>query len=90
MFSLVSRQLGVSVNDIAKWLATLQNLIGFIDLRSYGQMSASGFEFILILVISTRYSYFCAHRVRDPEDQLEAALGGSQSLKAAHGTVFEV
>ena len=32
------------VNDIANWVATLQNLIGLIDLRSYGQMGASGFE----------------------------------------------
>ena len=27
------------VNDIANWVTTLRNVIGFIDLRRYGQMS---------------------------------------------------
>ena len=45
MFLLVSRRFqSPEINDIANWVATLQNLIGFIDLRSYGQMGASGFE----------------------------------------------
>ena len=31
------------VNDIANWVNTLRNVVGFIDLRSYGQMRTSGF-----------------------------------------------
>ena len=45
---------------------------------------------VLFLSVSIPYSYSCAHVAEDAEDQLEAALGASQSLKAAHGTVFEV
>ena len=88
------------VNDIANWVATLQNVMGFIDLRSYGQMSTSSVRFILlnddpfshthIYIVSTPYSYSCRRIVKDAEDQLEAAMGASHSLKAAHGTVFKV
>ena len=45
---------------------------------------------VLFLSVSIPYSYSCSHVAEDAEDQLEAALGASQSLKAAHGTVFEV
>ncbi|KAF8799186.1 peptidase M14 [Phlegmacium glaucopus] len=65
------------VNSIANWVSTLPNVIGFIDLRSYGQM------------LSTPYSYSCRHLSEDAEDQLEAAFGAAQSLKTAHGTVFQ-
>ena len=45
---------------------------------------------VLFLSVSIPYSYSCARIAEYAEDQLEAALGASQSLEAAHGTVFEV
>jgi len=39
-------------------------------------------------MVSTPYSYSCKRFAKDAEDQLEAAMGASHSLKAAHGTVF--
>jgi hypothetical protein len=43
-----------------------------------------------IHIVSTPYSYSCKRFPNDAEDQLEAAMGASHSLKAAHGTVFRV
>ena len=45
---------------------------------------------LIAFIVSTPYSYSCGRFPADAEDQLEAALGASQSLKAAHGTVFKV
>ncbi|KAI0084625.1 hypothetical protein BDY19DRAFT_987439 [Irpex rosettiformis] len=64
------------VNNIANYITTLPNLGAHIDLRSYGQM------------ISSPFSFSCKRTPKDAEDQLEAALGASQALKAAHGTSF--
>ncbi|KAJ3507796.1 hypothetical protein NLJ89_g6100 [Agrocybe chaxingu] len=65
------------VNNIANWVNTLPNIVAFIDLRSYGQM------------LSSPYSYTCKRLAKDAEDQLEAALGASQALRAVHGTEFQ-
>ena len=46
--------------------------------------------FIYIYIVSSPYSYSCKRFAKDAEDQLEAAMGASHSLKAAHGTVFKV
>ena len=46
--------------------------------------------FLFIYIVSTPYSYSCKRFPKDAEDQLEAAMGASHSLKAAHGTVFKV
>ena len=47
--------------------------------------------FILyIYIVSTPYSYSCKRFSKDAEDQLEAAMGASHSLKRVHGTVFKV
>ena len=47
-------------------------------------------RFHYIYIVSTPYSYSCKRFANDAEDQLEAAMGASHSLKAAHGTVFMV
>ncbi|KAJ2923143.1 hypothetical protein H1R20_g13950, partial [Candolleomyces eurysporus] len=65
------------VNGIANYVNTLTDLIGFLDLRSYGQM------------ISTPYSYSCNRYPKDIEDQTEAAYGAVQAIKASHGVHFE-
>ncbi|KAF5313664.1 hypothetical protein D9611_010204 [Ephemerocybe angulata] len=65
------------VNDIANYVATIPDLIGFLDLRSYGQM------------ISTPYSYSCERYPKDIEDQTEAAYGAAQAIKTTHGVHFE-
>ena len=41
-------------------------------------------------IVSTPYSYSCKRFSKDAEDQLEAAMGASHSLKTVHGTVFTV
>ncbi|PPQ67200.1 hypothetical protein CVT24_011271 [Panaeolus cyanescens] len=66
------------VNNIANWVTTLGNVVGFIDLRSYGQM------------LSSPFSYSCKKMPLDAEDQVEAALGATAALKAVHGTHFKV
>ncbi|KAF9044289.1 hypothetical protein BJ165DRAFT_1528848 [Panaeolus papilionaceus] len=66
------------VNNIANWVSRLDNVVGFIDLRSYGQM------------LSSPYSYNCKKMPLDAEDQVEAALGATAALKAVHGTHFKV
>ena len=84
------------MNNIANYITTLPNLRAHIDLRSYGQMSESiGFWCAnrrcgLGLVVSSPFSFSCKRTPKDAEDQLEAALGASQALKAAHGTHFTV
>ena len=45
---------------------------------------------LYIYIVSTPYSYSCKRFAKDAEDQLEAAMGASHSLKAVHGTVFKV
>ncbi|KIM38505.1 hypothetical protein M413DRAFT_447732 [Hebeloma cylindrosporum] len=65
------------VNNMENWITTLPNLVGFINLRSYGQM------------LSSPYSYTCNRVPKDAEDQIEAALGASQKLKSIHGTDFQ-
>ncbi|TFK67830.1 hypothetical protein BDN72DRAFT_770233 [Pluteus cervinus] len=64
------------VNNLANFVTTLPNLVGFVDLRSYGQM------------LSTPYSYSCKRIAKDAEDQIEAAMGAIQALKQTHGTPF--
>jgi len=66
------------VNNMANWITILPNLVGFIDLRSYGQM------------LSVPYSYSCKRSPKDAEDQIEAAIGASQALRHVHGTQFDV
>ena len=44
----------------------------------------------IICIVSTPYSYSCKRFAKDAEDQLEAAMGASHSLKTVHGTVFRV
>ena len=53
-------------------------------------LSLSTHVFVFIYIVSTPYSYSCKRVADDAEDQLEAAMGASHSLKAAHGTVFMV
>lgn len=65
------------VNNIANFVATLPDLIGFLDLRSYGQM------------LSTPYSYSCKRIPKAAEDLTEAALGAVQALGFVHGTTFQ-
>ncbi|GLB40847.1 putative zn_pept [Lyophyllum shimeji] len=65
------------VNNIANLIITIPNLIGFIDLRSYGQM------------LSSPFSYSCTKVPRDAEDQLEAGLGAAQALGQLHGTAMK-
>jgi len=64
------------VNNIANFVTALPNLIGFLDLRSYGQM------------VSSPFSYSCDELPPDAEDQIEAGLGAAQAIKAVHGTQF--
>ncbi|KAL0951420.1 hypothetical protein HGRIS_008112 [Hohenbuehelia grisea] len=72
------------VNNLANFVTALNGPGGasgkikaYIDLRSYGQM------------LSSPYSYSCKRVPKDAEDQLEAALGGTQAIRASHGTVFK-
>ncbi|KDR79479.1 hypothetical protein GALMADRAFT_243580 [Galerina marginata CBS 339.88] len=65
------------VNNIANWVANLPNVVGFLDLRSYGQM------------LSSPYSYKCKRLPKDAEDQIEAALGAANALTSVHGTSFQ-
>jgi len=62
------------VNNIANLIITIPNLVGFVDLRSYGQM------------LSSPFSYSCTALPRDAEDQLEAALGAARAMASVHGT----
>lgn len=66
------------VNNLANYINTLPNLVGFVDLRSYGQM------------LSTPYSFSCKRIPKDAEDQMEAAMGATQALRMVHGTPFTV
>ncbi|PPQ93587.1 hypothetical protein CVT25_005467 [Psilocybe cyanescens] len=81
------------VNNLANWVATLPNVVGFIDLRSYGQMRAStispGFGETDNISVSSPYSYTCKRLPKDAEDQVEAALGASHALQSVHGTHFQ-
>ncbi|KAF5372375.1 hypothetical protein D9615_009274 [Tricholomella constricta] len=61
-------------NNIANMIITIPNLVGFIDLRSYGQM------------LSSPYSYSCNAMPEDAEDQLEAGLGAARAMGSVHGT----
>ncbi|KAF9443913.1 peptidase M14 [Macrolepiota fuliginosa MF-IS2] len=65
------------VNNIANFVTTLPNLVGFLDLRSYGQM------------LSAPFSYTCKRWPKDAEDLIEAATGATQALKSVHGTYYE-
>ncbi|KAI0339299.1 Zn-dependent exopeptidase [Trametopsis cervina] len=73
------------VNNIANYITTLPNLRVYIDLRSYGQMTVA---VELMSLVTSPFSYSCKKTPKDAEDQLEAALGASRALKAAHGTAF--
>ncbi|ESK86962.1 zinc carboxypeptidase [Moniliophthora roreri MCA 2997] len=64
------------VNNIANYMTTLPNLVAFLDLRAYGQM------------LSSPYSFSCNRIPADAEDQMEAALGATASLRNVHGTEF--
>ncbi|KAG6917153.1 hypothetical protein DXG01_003666 [Tephrocybe rancida] len=61
-------------NNIANMVTTVPNLVGFIDLRSYGQM------------LSSPFSYSCKAVPKDAEDQIEAGLGAAQAMSHIHGT----
>jgi len=83
------------VNNMANWITTLPNLVGFVDLRSYGQMRGSSLTNFFCPssprhLVSSPYSYTCKRLPKDAEDQIEAALGASQRLKSIHGTRFQV
>ncbi|KAF5354182.1 hypothetical protein D9756_006896 [Leucocoprinus leucothites] len=65
------------VNNIANFVTTLPNLVGFLDLRSYGQM------------LSSPFSYTCKKLPKDAEDLIEAATGAANALRSVHGTQFE-
>ncbi|KAH0578775.1 hypothetical protein H2248_002972 [Termitomyces sp. 'cryptogamus'] len=62
------------VNNIANMVSTIPNLVGFLDLRSYGQM------------LSSPFSYSCSSIPKDAEDQLEAGLGGAWTMSQVYGT----
>ncbi|KAF5372907.1 hypothetical protein D9758_001469 [Tetrapyrgos nigripes] len=64
------------VNNIGNYMTTIPNLVGFIDLRSYGQM------------LSLPYSFSCKRVPKDAEDMMEAALGAVKALRNVHGTEF--
>ncbi|RDB16475.1 putative metallocarboxypeptidase ecm14 [Hypsizygus marmoreus] len=64
------------VNNIANLIITIPNIVGFLDLRSYGQM------------LSAPFSYSCRIIPKDAEDQLEAGLGAARALGVIHGTQF--
>ncbi|KAJ3575013.1 hypothetical protein NP233_g1382 [Leucocoprinus birnbaumii] len=66
------------VNNMANFVTTLPNLVGFLDLRSYGQF------------LSTPFSYSCKKMPKDAEDQTEAAMGAANALKSIHGTQFKI
>lgn len=66
------------VNSIANFVSTLRNPVALVNLRSYGQM------------ISSPYSYSCARRPKDAEDQAEAAFGAAHAIKNVHDAHFEV
>jgi len=64
------------VNNIANWISTLPHLVGFIGLRSYGQM------------LSSPYSYSCKKIPKDAEDQMEAGFGAARAMQSTHGTAI--
>jgi murein tripeptide amidase MpaA len=64
------------VNNIANYVNTLPNLIGFVDLRSYGQM------------VSSPFSHSCSRMPKDAEDQMEAAIGVVNALRHTHGFAY--
>lgn len=82
------------VNNIANWVMTLPNLVGFFDLRSYGQMRACASTFppsdTDTTPVSSPYSYSCKRVPADAEDQIEAGLGAARALMDVHGTEFMV
>ena len=51
------------VDSIANWVSTLRNVIGFIDLRSYGQM---GTLFISVGCLNKFYLFFIKSLYRTP------------------------
>jgi len=64
------------VNNMANWVVTLPNLVGFIDLRSYGQM------------VSSPFSYSCKKLPKDAENQIEAGMGAARAMQMVHGMTF--
>lgn len=66
------------VRALAKYFKNIKRIVGFIDLRSYGQM------------ISIPYSHTCDVMPRDAEDILEAAYGAAAASKAVHGLPMAV
>ncbi|KAG6885190.1 hypothetical protein C0993_004974 [Termitomyces sp. T159_Od127] len=64
------------VNNIANMVAQIPDLVGFLDLRSYGQM------------LSSPFSYSCSATPKDAEDQLEAGLGAAWRMAQVHGTAM--
>ncbi|KAF7760075.1 hypothetical protein Agabi119p4_10751 [Agaricus bisporus var. burnettii] len=66
------------VNSVANFATTLPNLVGFLDLRSYGQM------------LSAPFSHSCTKMPKDAEDMLEAATGAAGALKSVHGVGFTI
>ena len=90
---------------LADYFRRLEDIMAFIDLRSYGQMGAyprplgvtasvSGdmlmMRCILRVIVSTPYSYSCNVVPPDEEDMLEAAHGAAAALRLVHGTPMKV
>ena len=101
MFSFVSRFSGVPVTwsqrhcQLGNYAPKCNSFYWFEKLWTdacalvFTSISSLATQWHLLYIVSTPYSYSCRFS-EDAEDQLEAAFGASQSLKAAHGTVFKV
>jgi len=82
------------VNNIANFVTTLPNVVGFLDLRSYGQMSESdsllSVSSDFVCLVSSPFSYSCKKYPKDAENLIEAATGAANALKSVYGTLFDV
>ena len=87
------------MNSIANWITTIPNAVGFIDLRSYGQMREfEGLNFLPVVMnfipharlVSTPFSHSCSNVPKDAENLVEAALGAVRAIKNEHGMKYAV
>jgi len=71
------------VNNIANFVSALPNVVGFLDLRSHGQMSQTHFsQSLLILCVSRFFTIFIFLQEipKSAENLIEATTGTKNAL----------
>jgi len=71
------------INNIANFVSALPNVVGFLDLRSHGQMSQTHFsQSLLILCVSHFFTIFISLQEipKSAENLIEATTGTKNAL----------